>query len=64
MSHEPEPDDAEMEALASIVAGFEAMPTEARGRTLRYLVDRYEGRYTTNSRPPAAARPSETRDRS
>lgn len=49
----------EMNALAQIVGGFEAMDPDARARTLRYLTDRYEGRYTTGTTRPAAPRPSE-----
>lgn len=49
----------EMEALAAIVRGFESMPVEARGRTLRYLADRYGDAPIRPMRPPVTPRPSE-----
>jgi hypothetical protein len=48
----------EMNALSQIVGGFEAMDPEARGRTLRYLADRY-GQRPDKVMRPAALRPSE-----
>lgn len=67
--HEPERASlavqTEMNALAQIVHGFESMTPDGRGRTLRYLLDRYGVTWPDAPpglepyRRPAAPRPSE-----